>query len=176
MRLLLSESGGAVVARRKIQGNRRTVEECSAQPHLTGWSNLQSLRAALAEQQSRVGLKSMCVFCDRAGRALSLKEVRGAGFRLLRLVRLRERPPLPVPAHLCHIASFRGAESALRGSSDGPFDGRDDCPSLRALDAQAGPQRSRARRAIAGGGGEYPAENTRNLPESSGFKPLRRAY
>jgi integrase len=53
---------------------------------------LAPVRAALAEQQGRVGLKSTLVFCNRVGGPLSLKEVRGAWFRLLRLARLRERP------------------------------------------------------------------------------------
>ncbi len=50
------------------------------------------VRAVLTEQQVRVGLKSTSVFCDSGGLPLSLKEVRSAWFRLLRLARLRERP------------------------------------------------------------------------------------
>ncbi len=53
---------------------------------------LAPVRAALAEQQARIGLKSTFVFCNRRGDPLSLKEVRGAWFRLLRIARLRERP------------------------------------------------------------------------------------
>jgi integrase len=50
------------------------------------------VRAALAEQQARVELRSKFVFCNSAGDHLSLKEIRGAWFRLLRFARLRERP------------------------------------------------------------------------------------
>ena len=50
------------------------------------------MRVAFAEQQARIGLKSTFVFCNRRGDPLSLKEVRGAWFRLLRIARLRERP------------------------------------------------------------------------------------
>jgi len=41
---------------------------------------------------ARIELKSTFVFCDPAGDHLSLKEIRGVWFRLLRFVRLRERP------------------------------------------------------------------------------------
>ena len=50
------------------------------------------VRAALVEQQARVELKSTFVFCNSVGDHLSLKEIRGAWFRLLRFARLRERP------------------------------------------------------------------------------------
>ena len=53
---------------------------------------LAPVRAALGVQQARVGLRSSLVFCDRDGGPLSLKEVRGGWFRLLRRARLRERP------------------------------------------------------------------------------------
>jgi hypothetical protein len=53
---------------------------------------LAPVRAALAEQQARVELKSTFLFYERGGGPLCLKVVRGAWFRLLRLTRLRERP------------------------------------------------------------------------------------
>jgi len=54
---------------------------------------LAPVRAALAEQQARVELKSTFLFYETRGGPLSLKVVRGgAWFRLLRLARLRERP------------------------------------------------------------------------------------
>ena len=52
---------------------------------------LAPVRSALGVQQARVGLTSQLVFCDPHGGPLSLKEVRGAWFRLLRRARLRER-------------------------------------------------------------------------------------
>lgn len=39
---------------------------------------LASVRAALAEQQTRVGLRSTLIFCNYAGAPPSLKMVRGA--------------------------------------------------------------------------------------------------
>src|SRR5262249_28739774 len=63
---------------------------------------LAPVRAALAEQQARVELKSTFVFCDCAGDHLSLKELRGAWFRLLRYARLRERPSTSVGTLLPH--------------------------------------------------------------------------
>ena len=53
---------------------------------------LAPVRAALAERQARVELKSTFLFYERGGGPLSLKVVRGAWSRLLRLARLRERP------------------------------------------------------------------------------------
>jgi len=53
---------------------------------------LAPVRVALAEQQARAELKSTLVFCERGGSPLSLKVLRRAWFRLLRVARLRERP------------------------------------------------------------------------------------
>ena len=53
---------------------------------------LAPVQAALAEQQARVERKSTLVFYERGGSPLSLKVLRRAWFRLLRVARLRERP------------------------------------------------------------------------------------
>ena len=98
---------------------------------------LEPVRAARAEQQARVELKSTFLFYETRGGPLSLKVVRGGVVQAASPRTVARAASLPVPAHLCHIASFRGAESALRGPPDRSLDGSDGCPSLRAMDAQA---------------------------------------
>jgi integrase len=53
---------------------------------------LAAVRAALAEQQAGVELKNTFLFYERGVGPQSLKAVRGAWFRVLRLTRLRKRP------------------------------------------------------------------------------------
>ena len=99
----------------------------------------------------------------------------GEGRRLLRLPRLRERPlyqcrhtyatlllseglnPLYVAHQMGHSTVAMVVRDYARWTNKP--DGRD----------VARVERS------SGGGGAYPAENARNLPENGGFKPFQRA-
>jgi hypothetical protein len=130
---------------------------------------LAPVRAAHAEQQASVELKSRFGFCDRAGDHPSLKEIRGAWFRLLRFARLREhaprRPQCLFPKDLTHCTwPIRWAIRRSQWSFGITPVGRVNPIAT-----------TRARGEIIGGGGAFPAKNTRNLPESGGFKPVQRA-